>query len=80
MLQLLQGTLASGLLGGEFNSETKFSENDHRNYNINGKAFDIGDTFSGINFNKGLDIVEKIKKFFLKIFQCHNCIKMGSYA
>lgn len=63
---IARGTLASGLLGGEFNSETKFSENDHRNYNIKGKAFDIGDTFSGINFNKGLDIVEKIKKILPK--------------
>ena len=41
--------------------ETTFPENDHRNYNINGKAFDVGDTFSGVNFEKGLEAVEKLK-------------------
>ena len=53
--------LASGLLTGIINQETKFPENDHRNYNINGKAFDVGDTFSGVNFEKGLEAVEKLK-------------------
>ena len=42
---IARGPLASGLLGGEFNTNTKFAENDHRNYNIKGEAFDIGDTF-----------------------------------
>ena len=46
---------------GEINSSTKFPDNDHRNYNINGKAFDIGDTFSGVNLSKGLKAVEKLK-------------------
>ena len=41
------------LLGGSINKETKFPENDHRNYNIKGAAFDVGDTFSGVNFHKG---------------------------
>ena len=58
---IVRGPLASGLLTGEINQETKFPENDHRNYNINGKAFDIGDTFSGVNFEKGLKAVEKLK-------------------
>ena len=58
---IARGPLASGLLTGEINQETKFPENDHRNYNINGKAFDIGDTFSGVNFKKGLKAVEKLK-------------------
>ena len=58
---IARGPLASGLLTGEINQETKFPENDHRNYNINGKAFDIGDTFSGVNFEKGLKAVEKLK-------------------
>lgn len=48
------------------NKNTKFPENDHRNYNINGSAFDIGDTFSGVNFNKGLEAVDKIKKLIPK--------------
>ena len=59
---IARGPLASGLLGGEFNKQTKFAENDHRNYNINGEAFDIGDTFSGVNFLKGLKTVEDILK------------------
>ena len=59
---IARGPLASGLLSGEFNNETKFAENDHRNYNINGEAFDIGDTFSGVNFLKGLKTVDKLKE------------------
>jgi aryl-alcohol dehydrogenase-like predicted oxidoreductase len=59
---IARGPLASGLLTGSINNETKFPENDHRNYNINGEAFDIGDTFSGVNFEKGLEAVEKLKQ------------------
>ena len=58
---IARGPLASGLLTGEINSSTKFPDNDHRNYNINGEAFDIGDTFSGVNLSKGLKAVEKLK-------------------
>jgi aryl-alcohol dehydrogenase-like predicted oxidoreductase len=58
---IVRGPLASGLLTGTINQETKFAENDHRNYNINGEAFDVGDTFSGVNFRKGLAAVEKLK-------------------
>ncbi len=53
--------LASGLLTGKMNSNSTFPENDHRNYNIKGDAFDVGETFSGVNFNKALDIVEELK-------------------
>ena len=59
---IARGPLASGLLGGSFNPNTKFAENDHRNYNINGDAFDIGDTFSGVDFLKGLNAVDKLKE------------------
>ena len=59
---IVRGPLASGLLAGGFNKKTKFAENDHRNYNINGDAFDVGDTFSGVNFEKGLEAVERLKK------------------
>jgi aryl-alcohol dehydrogenase-like predicted oxidoreductase len=58
---IVRGPLASGLLTGEINQDTKFPEDDHRNYNIDGKAFDVGDTFSGVNFEKGLMAVEKLK-------------------
>ena len=54
--------LASGLLTGKINQESKFYQDDHRNYNINGEAFDVGDTFSGVNFEKGLDAVEELKR------------------
>jgi len=53
--------LASGLLTGKMNSNSTFPENDHRNYNIKGDAFDVGETFSGVNFNKALDVVEELK-------------------
>ena len=59
---IVRGPLASGLLTGEINRNTKFAENDHRNYNINGEAFDVGDTFSGVDFEKGIEAVEKLKK------------------
>ena len=59
---IVRGPLASGLLTGEININTKFPENDHRNYNINGKYFDVGDTFSGVNFEKGLEAVSELKK------------------
>ncbi len=59
---IARGPLASGLLSGQINKDTKFADNDHRNYNFNGEAFDIGDTFSGVNFEKGLLAVEKLKK------------------
>jgi aryl-alcohol dehydrogenase-like predicted oxidoreductase len=58
---IVRGPLASGLLTGEINKDTIFPENDHRNYNIDGSAFDVGDTFSGVNFEKGLMAVEKLK-------------------
>lgn len=59
---IARGPLASGLLSGEFKEGTKFAENDHRNYNRDGSAFDIGDTFSGVDFEKGLKAVSEIKK------------------
>ena len=59
---IVRGPLASGLLTGKINRDTKFAENDHRNYNINGEAFDVGDTFSGVNFEKGIEAVEQLKK------------------
>ena len=54
--------LASGLLTGKMSKNSFFPKNDHRNYNRNGDAFDVGETFSGINFNKGLEAVEELKK------------------
>ena len=53
--------LASGLLTGKMNLNSSFPKNDHRNYNINGDSFDVGETFSGINFHKGIEAVRELK-------------------
>ncbi len=66
---IARGPLASGLLGGEININTRFAENDHRNYNRDGSAFDVGDTFSGVDFEKGLQAVEELKKILPKDFK-----------
>lgn len=55
--------LASGLLTGKFNPNTVFGKNDHRNFNADGNAFNAGETFSGIQFNQGLQLVEEIKQW-----------------
>lgn len=57
--------LASGVLTGKFDSNTTFLENDHRNYNKNGDAFNVGETFAGLPFEKGLEFVDAIKKDIL---------------
>lgn len=49
--------LASGLLSGKYSSATTFAEDDHRNYNRQGAAFDVGETFSGVDFETGLAAV-----------------------
>jgi aryl-alcohol dehydrogenase-like predicted oxidoreductase len=49
--------LASGLLTGKITTETKFPKEDHRNYNRHGEAFDKGETFSGVDLDKGLAAV-----------------------
>ena len=54
--------LASGLLTGKFTSDSKFAANDHRQYNRQGQAFDVGETFAGVDFETGLRAVEKLKK------------------
>jgi aryl-alcohol dehydrogenase-like predicted oxidoreductase len=53
--------LASGLLTGKMKPDTKFGQDDHRNYNIQGKAFDVGETFSGVPYDVGLAAVEKLR-------------------
>jgi aryl-alcohol dehydrogenase-like predicted oxidoreductase len=53
--------LASGLLAGKMTSRSSFPENDHRNYNRHGEAFDVGETFSGVDFETGLRAVEEIR-------------------
>jgi aryl-alcohol dehydrogenase-like predicted oxidoreductase len=46
--------LASGLLSGRYTRQTTFAEDDHRSYNRQGEAFDSGETFSGVDYDRGL--------------------------
>jgi aryl-alcohol dehydrogenase-like predicted oxidoreductase len=47
--------LASGLLSGKYRHDTRFAEDDHRNFNRSGAAFDVGETFAGVDFDTGVD-------------------------
>lgn len=53
--------LASGLLSGKFRKDTSFEATDHRQFNRNGEAFDVGETFSGVPYEVGLAAVERIR-------------------
>ena len=52
--------LASGLLSGRYDEHTTFGADDHRNYNRHGEAFDVGETFSGVDFEVGLEAVRRL--------------------
>ena len=52
--------LASGLLSGRYDEHTTFPADDHRTYNRHGEAFDVGETFSGVDFTTGLAAVRRI--------------------
>jgi len=58
--------LASGLLSGKFTADTKFSDNDHRQFNREGQAFDMGETFSGIDYETGVEAVDILKREVIK--------------
>jgi aryl-alcohol dehydrogenase-like predicted oxidoreductase len=53
--------LASGLLSGKFGKDTTFAAEDHRNYNRDGAAFSVGETFSGLPFETGIGRVEELR-------------------
>lgn len=53
--------LASGLLSGKMTADRAFTEDDHRNFNREGQAFDRGETFSGVDFETGLRAAEELK-------------------
>lgn len=53
--------LASGLLSGKYTTETTFAANDHRNYNRDGSAFDVGETFSGVDFEQGVAAAQEFQ-------------------
>ncbi|MCR4821651.1 MAG: aldo/keto reductase [Treponema sp.] len=56
--------LASGLLTGLYDQNTKFGEKDHRTTNRKGERFDKGETFSGVDYDTGLKAVAELKKLF----------------
>ncbi|MEX5296040.1 aldo/keto reductase [Kocuria sp. CPCC 205268] len=51
--------LASGLLSGKYTRDTRFAADDHRSFNRGGEAFDVGETFSGVDFERGLEAVRE---------------------
>jgi aryl-alcohol dehydrogenase-like predicted oxidoreductase len=52
--------LASGLLSGKYDEQTTFAPDDHRTYNRNGEAFDVGETFAGVPYEVGLQAVREL--------------------
>jgi len=55
--------LASGLLAGKFAKGTSFAPADHRNFNRDGAAFNVGETFAGLPFEKGVELADALKTF-----------------
>lgn len=53
--------LASGLLSGKFTENTTFAETDHRNYNRDGEAFNVGETFAGLPFEEGVRLARALR-------------------
>src|SRR5262249_43030635 len=53
--------LASGLLSGKFTSQSQFAPDDHRAFNRHGEQFDRGETFSGVDYDTGLQAVEELR-------------------
>lgn len=58
--------LASGLLSGKYSKATRFTAQDHRTYNKDGQAFFVGETFSGLPFEKGVELVDELKRMVPK--------------
>ena len=54
--------LSSGMLTGKMTRDTQFAAEDHRSYNRHGEAFDVGETFSGVDFETGLAAVEELRR------------------
>jgi len=53
--------LASGLLSGKFDKNSRFEPSDHRSYNREGAAFSVGETFSGLRFERGVELVAELR-------------------
>jgi aryl-alcohol dehydrogenase-like predicted oxidoreductase len=53
--------LASGMLTGKLRPDSQFAKDDHRNFNRHGEMFDVGETFSGVDYETGLKAAEEIR-------------------
>jgi len=54
--------LASGMLTGKLTRQSQFADDDHRNFNRHGEAFDVGETFSGVDYDTALEVVEAMRE------------------
>jgi aryl-alcohol dehydrogenase-like predicted oxidoreductase len=54
--------LASGMLTGKLTRDSKFAPDDHRNFNRHGEAFDVGETFSGVDYDVAIEAVEEMRR------------------
>jgi aryl-alcohol dehydrogenase-like predicted oxidoreductase len=66
--------LASGMLTGKLKPDTTFASDDHRTFNRLGQAFDRGETFSGVDYNVGLQVVDQLKAI------CPAAMTMSQFA
>lgn len=55
--------LASGLLAGKFTATSTFPADDHRNYNADGQSFNVGETFAGLPFLRGVELADELESF-----------------
>jgi aryl-alcohol dehydrogenase-like predicted oxidoreductase len=58
---IIRVPLASGLLTGKFSKDTSFAPDDHRSFNRHGEQFDVGETFSGVDYATGVEAAEELK-------------------
>ncbi|WP_182113104.1 MULTISPECIES: aldo/keto reductase [unclassified Actinotalea] len=55
--------LASGLLSGKYDASTTFAADDHRSFNRQGEAFDVGETFAGVPYDVGVAAAQEVARF-----------------
>ena len=77
--------LASGLLTGKFRADSTFAADDHRNFNRYGQEFDVGETFSGVDFGTGLEAAEAIRSLLpagvsMSSFALHWILMFGAVS
>ena len=58
--------LASGLLSGKLSKDTAFDQNDHRNFNRDGEKFNVGETFAGLPFERGVELADGIRPVLMQ--------------